>query len=164
MIRKKGERLRRLGKRSPPSRWLTEAVCLHWGQTVKQGDKKKGGKSFEIHMQKHQVEKFSCFCPGVPKLLPILNLERINIDFRMKEQHMKIVHISWFGCDECEKSFQYVDHLSVHKEKHELAVRCSLCNYLSISKESLMKHSCEPVSCPDCKKIYQSRSNLTAHC
>ena len=52
---------------------------------------------------------------------------------------MKIVHISWFGCDECEKSFQSVDHLSVHKEKHELAVRCSLCNYLSISKEFLRK-------------------------
>ena len=142
-----------------------DMLCPECGDTIGSLGNYKGSRSNLIrnHMEIHQVVNFSCDCSGVSNDLPIWNQKRVNPDFKQKKQHMKIFHMGWFGCDECENSFQTVDQLSRHKLKHKLAVKCTLCQYIAVSKESLGRHSCKPIPCPDCNKIMQSKIKLKVH-
>ena len=151
-------------------KWLTrfpkDMLCPECGEnigSIKSKTTIARSESIRHHIMKHKLDNFSCDCLGVPTVLTPWNHDKPSHEFRQKERHMKTVHMNWFGCDECVKSFQTVESLNMHREKHRLNVRCSFCNYLAASHTSLRKHSCEPVQCSDCKKIVRGKSKLKAH-
>ena len=70
---------------------------------------------------------------------------------------MKTVQMGWFGCAEYFKTFLDIDDLRVHMEIHRLAAKCCMCHYAAGNRESLRKHSCEPVPCPDRDNIIKKK-------
>ena len=161
-LKKKRGRPKNSGK---PSRDL---LCQECGQEFIKGSRKDITKVYQRHLLKHQVENFFCQCPNVPKIIPRPGQERIGMDFKQKERHMKVEHQGWLGCQECIQSFETEEQLTEHVEKHRLTFICDLCGFVAPNPQSLKdhtkkKHESIPMPCPECGKIMGSKIAVDSH-
>ena len=102
-------------------------IRVHIDQFCKQCGKKFTSqkdhvKVFKRLLLKHQVENFQCGCPDVPTVYARPYQERTGEDFRLRERHMKIVHLGCKGCEECtacfEAEYQHYENIKKNIGKH----------------------------------------------
>ena len=104
-------------KKGAMSVWPEEIVCQDCGETVKRGKSKEGGRKYEKHQMLHKVEQFTCSCPDLPALpgpTDFVGPRQVKGLYALRERHMKVVHMDWKGCNDCEKSFETVEKLEAH--------------------------------------------------
>ena len=143
---------------------------------------------YKNHMMHHQTEAFSCDCPDAPVLDPVPNehltipgpdnnLSRGHIghSFRKRgpkfyalERHMKVVHLGWLPCAQCEFIFETEEKLSNHLEKCQMSFVCHKCGYEAESQGKLRwhdknVHDIDPVQCEFCKKTYKNLQRVREH-
>ena len=118
-----------------------------------------GQVEYDKHLFWHKVEAFSCDCPGVPKLTPRLGqVRQRNIDWKVKERHIKVEHMGWHGCIECHISCETPELLAEHVLKHALTFMCDLCGFKADNADKLrwhtkVTHESAMTSCPECGKV-----------
>ena len=130
---------------------------------------------FKRHMLKHQVENFHCECPDVPTVYTRPDQERTGMDFRLKERHMKIVHLGWYGCDECKECFETDNQLAEHVKKHMITYVCDQCGFVAQNQDALRHHiksihESSPMLCTEpittelnCSQVLDSKIALDRH-
>ena len=175
MLRKKVSAKLKPPNRKPHKEISQKALlCPECGQEFNQAKKYDRIITFTNHMRKHQVNKFSCDCPEVPKLLihPALSSpgELLNFGsiFLQKERHMREHHMGWFGCKQCLQSFDAQNKLDTHVKTHDTSFVCVQCGFETNSKSNLLYHTYKEhdtvqVTCPDCNKVYENAQTLRKH-
>ena len=88
--------------------------------------------------------------------------------FSKRQSHMKLKHLGWFGCSQCNDCFQTEDKLATHSEKHKLIVKCKECVYIGKNKQTLQRHNkriheLNPVCCTHCGKNMMNKRQLDDH-
>ncbi|XP_037784107.1 zinc finger protein 33B-like [Penaeus monodon] len=82
-------------------------------------------------------------------------------------QHYRAVHRKRKQphCNECAKSFETVDELSVHRQEHK--IDCPVCNKTFVRRDTLREHllihNGPRLPCPYCSKTFTQNSNLKRH-
>ena len=164
-------------------------LCPVCGQEFKK--KEKGGYyGYDVHMMHHKTEAFSCDCPGAPKLLainPLVDeakdeetcnkewLNKGNHSFRKRgfnfyevERHMKIVHMGWVACTECQDVYDKQEKLDTHMLHHFQTYVCDKCGFETDVKSKLANHTKthhdhQEVNCEQCGKAYKNVQRLREH-
>jgi hypothetical protein len=163
----KDKKFRGEGKKWEGKKPWKNYVCPDCGQFFPP-NKWNGQVEYEKHLNMHKVEKFSCDCPDVPKLVMRPGqVRKINVDFRKKERHMKVDHMGWVGCSECVFSAENKDLIDEHMKKHTIGHMCALCGFKADNTQKLRWHTqCvhefTMVPCPDCGKMVKDKY-LKAH-
>ena len=145
-----------------------DRLCVECGKEFPRGSGKNISQVYKRHLLKHQVEDFSCECPDVPKLIVRPGQERVGMDFRQKERHMKVEHLGWLGCQECMESLETQEELEKHVEKHKQSFFCDLCGFVAKNLDTLKhhtktKHDTGDYPCPECGKVLDSLFALNKH-
>ena len=146
----------------------SDLLCQECGKEFIKGNKKDITPVYQRHLMKHEVENFSCECPDVPKIIKRPGQERIGMDFKQKERHMKVEHQGWLGCQECIQSFKTEEQLAEHMKKHRRKFICDICGFVAQNPQSLKdhtkyKHESIPMPCPECGKMMASKIALDGH-
>ena len=145
-----------------------DRLCIECGKEFPRRSYKDVSQAFKRHLLKHQVENFSCECPGLPKVFIKPGQERVGKDFRQKERHMKVEHLGWLGCQECIKCLENQEELTKHVKKHKQLFYCDLCAFVAQNREALKhhsktKHDTGDHHCPECEKVFNSSFALNKH-
>ena len=91
---------------------------------------------YKNHMMHHQTEAFSCDCPDAPVPDPVTEHDQVHAlhyfrkrgpKFYALERHMKVVHLGWLPCAQCEFISETEEKLSNHLEKCQMTFVCHKC-------------------------------------
>ena len=104
-------------------------LCPECGQEFqrRKGTLQKAFSGYDEHVMQHKVNNFSCNCADVPKLAAV---DKLLVDcgderphkrdtYWQKERHMKLIHMGWVACSQCERTFKSELLLSSHMKEHE---------------------------------------------
>jgi hypothetical protein len=167
---------KRTRQRKRTAKWPATLLCPDCGEDIGtagrgQQHRKDGGMFIKWHQMRHTVEKFTCDCPDLPWVPK--RAERVGKNFRLREQHIKMVHWGWKGCSQCIKTFEKVEALAEHEKKHGLTFMCDQCEFVAKSEPKLTQHShmrhtenpgvAPPSPCPECGKCMSTEAGLKAH-
>ena len=154
-------------------------LCPECGQEFKRkkhAASKNAFSGFEEHVMKHKVHNFICECADVPKLAAVDKLLVDCGDQRRKrdtywqiERHMKLIHMGWVACSQCEQTFKSEILLSSHMKEHEQSI-CEECGYKALSRSNMYYHKynfhgngMNNVVCDVCSKTFKNITSLKVH-
>ena len=73
-------------------------------------------RNIKKHKLQHEIDKFSCDCPDY---LNDTFMSEIKA-FYKKQYHVKLKHLGWIGCEQCNECFETENNLATHSKKHKI--------------------------------------------
>ena len=152
-------------------------LCPDCGQEFKrsEGYVTKPFAHYEKHLMKHKIQNFSCDCADAPKLAPVDKLlldsgkpRRKGNTIQLIERHMKLVHMGWVSCSQCETIFKNEALLSTHLKNHGRLVVCEKCGFKADTTSKMQYHmlnihDTNAAVCDVCSKTFKNMARLKDH-
>ena len=163
------------GQPGPRPRTMTK-LCPYCGKEFKrsEGYAAKAFAHYKKHVMKHKIEN-GCDCADAPKLAEVDKLlldsgkpRRKGNNFQLIERHMKLVHMGWVSCSQCEQIFKNEGLLSTHLNKHGRIIVCEKCGFEAdttskMQYHKLNIHDTNAVVCDLCSKTFKNMPRLKDH-
>ena len=164
------------GRQPGPQPRTLAKLCPYCGQEFKrsEGYVTKSFAQYEKHVMKHKIEN-GCDCADAPKLAEVDKLlvesgqpRRKGNTVQLIERHMKLVHMGWASCSQCEQIFKNEVLLSTHLRKHSRTIVCKKCGFEAdttskMQYHKLNIHDTNAVVCDLCSKTFKNMARLKDH-
>ena len=165
------------GRQPGPQPRTMVKLCPDCGQEFKrsEGYVTKPFAHYEKHLMKHKIQNFSCDCADAPKLAPVDKLlldsgkpRRKGNSIQLIERHMKLVHMGWVSCSQCETIFKNEVLLSTHLKKHGRSIVCDKCGFEADTTSKMQYHmlnihDTNEAVCDVCSKTFRNIRRLKDH-